>query len=142
MATNTIYIKGIAKNYTVSSQPGYNMHGFFNYTNKTTHNTQAATYTPANFNKYTQTARKWAYAFADRNDLTSIPSYNMINAVYMNSTFYNCYNLTSAPTIPASVTNMNCTFYNCTNLKTAPTIPANVTDMSYTFYNCQNITKG
>lgn len=58
----------------------------------------------------------------------------------MSDTFRGCTSLTTAPTIPSSVTNMYETFWECTSLTTAPTIPNSVTDMSYTFYYCASLT--
>lgn len=59
---------------------------------------------------------------------------------YMESTFYGCTSLVTAPVIPDSVTSMSNTFYGCTSLVNAPEIPSLVTNMSYTFYNCTNLT--
>lgn len=54
----------------------------------------------------------------------------------LHGTFSYCVALTTAPVIPAGVTDMCYTFYNCWNLTTAPVIPSNVTDMSCTFSGC------
>ena len=40
----------------------------------------------------------------------------------------------------APIVSMSCTFYNCTSLTTAPTIPNSVTNMSYTFSGCTSLT--
>ena len=58
----------------------------------------------------------------------------------MSYTFYSCYNLTTAPEIPASVISMSYTFFGCTNLATAPEIPSSVTNMNSTFYQCYRLT--
>lgn len=55
-------------------------------------------------------------------------------------TFFNCTSLTTAPTIPNSVTIMSNTFEGCTSLATAPTIPNSVEDMNYTFRGCTSLT--
>ena len=57
----------------------------------------------------------------------------------MGYAFYTCYNLVSAPTIPANVTNMCRTFYACENLISAPTIPVKVTNIEATFGVCRNL---
>ena len=41
--------------------------------------------------------------------------------------------------IPDGVTNMNSTFYGCSSLVTAPVIPSGVTDMSNTFNGCTSL---
>ena len=60
--------------------------------------------------------------------------------INMYQTFWNCTSLTTAPTIPNSVTNMESTFANCTSLTTAPTIPNSVENMEDTFYGCTSLT--
>ena len=60
--------------------------------------------------------------------------------VSMRRTFYGCTSLTTAPTIPNSVTDMEGTFEKCTSLTTAPTIPNSVTDMERTFEKCTSLT--
>ena len=57
----------------------------------------------------------------------------------MNSTFYGCTSLVTAPEIPNSVTNMNSTFYGCSSLVNAPEIPSSVTSMDYTFSGCTSL---
>ena len=58
----------------------------------------------------------------------------------MSFTFSKCEDLTTAPVIPSSVTNMEQTFWFCESLTTAPTIPSSVTNMSYTFRDCTYLT--
>ena len=48
--------------------------------------------------------------------------------------------LTTAPTIPNSVTDMGSTFNGCTSLTTVGNIPNSVTDMNYTFKGCTSLT--
>ena len=60
--------------------------------------------------------------------------------ISMNQTFWGCASLTTAPTIPSSVTDMTHTFRNCRSLTTAPAIPSSVTSMSYTFSGCSSLT--
>ena len=60
--------------------------------------------------------------------------------MYMTATFKNCSSLTTAPTIPNSITNMGSTFSGCTSLTTAPTIPNSVIYMYSTFKNCSSLT--
>ena len=69
--------------------------------------------------------------------LSDIAGKPVINMSY---TFEGCTSLTTAPTIPNSVTNMNGTFSYCTSLTTAPTIPNGVTDMEETFSGCTSLT--
>ena len=57
----------------------------------------------------------------------------------MGYAFYTCYNLVSAPTIPANVTNMDRAFYACRNLISAPTIPVKVTNITAAFGGCHNL---
>ena len=57
----------------------------------------------------------------------------------MGYAFYACYNLVSAPTIPANVTNMDRAFYACRNLISAPTIPVKVTNITAAFGGCHNL---
>ena len=58
----------------------------------------------------------------------------------MRCTFRYCTSLTTAPTIPNSVTNMFQTFTRCTSLTTAPIIPNSVTNMDETFWSCTKLT--
>lgn len=58
----------------------------------------------------------------------------------LTDTFKNCSALTTAPTIPSSVTNMINTFSGCTSLTTAPAIPSGVTNMQGTFRDCTSLT--
>ena len=139
MATNTSYINSISRDYVITSNPGFNMYGFFNYTNRTTHNINSTTYIPSNFNVYTATARQWAYCFCNRKDLTSIPDYDMSNAKNFYNTFGSCSNLTTTPSIPTGVTDMTRTFYGCSNLTQPPVIPSTVTQMYYAFYGCSKL---
>ena len=57
----------------------------------------------------------------------------------MSQTFYQCTNMTIAPSIPNGVTNINCAFQECTSLINAPEIPASVNKMEYTFSLCENL---
>ena len=78
----------------------------------------------------------------DKNQETYGPILDEINGKYvtnMYQTFYNCSNLTTAPTIPGHVRNMHATFYNCTSLTTAPIIPESVTSLYHTFRNCSSL---
>ena len=58
----------------------------------------------------------------------------------MNQTFWYCTSLTTAPTIPSSVTDMSYTFFGCHSLTTAPEIPNSITNMESTFANCTSLT--
>ena len=58
----------------------------------------------------------------------------------LNSTFFLCTSLTTAPVIPQNVIDMNSTFANCKSLVKAPKIPNSITNMSGTFYNCFSLT--
>ena len=53
----------------------------------------------------------------------------------MDSTFYNCTSLTTAPTIPNSVTSMNYTFMGCTSLTGTIEINTNPTAYYYFLYD-------
>jgi hypothetical protein len=64
---------------------------------------------------------------------------NKVPVTDMTETFYDCYNMTTAPVIPQSVTNMERTFYNCTSLTAAPVIPKDVTNMDATFLMCTSL---
>ena len=57
----------------------------------------------------------------------------------MTETFIGCTSLTTAPTIPNSVTGMGRTFSGCTSLTTAPAIPSSVIIMSGTFSGCTSL---
>lgn len=57
----------------------------------------------------------------------------------LTTTFCDCSNLITAPSMPSSVVNMFGTFYNCRSLTTVPMIPSNVTNMTSTFYGCANL---
>ena len=54
-------------------------------------------------------------------------------------TFGSCSSLVNAPEIPSGVTSLYNTFRNCSSLVNAPEIPSGVTDMSYTFRNCSSL---
>ena len=54
--------------------------------------------------------------------------------------FSGCTSLTTAPSIPSSVTNMGFCFDGCSSLTSAPTIPSSVTDMSGCFRGCTSLT--
>lgn len=69
-----------------------------------------------------------------------LESINGIPITDISATFQGCDSLTTAPTIPSSVTNMNYTFDGCTSLTTAPAISNGVTDMSSTFMDCTSLT--
>ena len=58
----------------------------------------------------------------------------------INSCFDGCTSLTTAPTIPSSVTDMFYCFKDCTSLTTAPTIPSSVTGMDACFEGCTSLT--
>ena len=60
-----------------------------------------------------------------------------INTLYY--TFWQCKSLTTAPTIPNSVTNMGNIFAGCTALTQAPVIPNGVTSMFHTFNGCSSL---
>lgn len=55
---------------------------------------------------------------------------------HMAYTFYNCSNLTTAPSIPNGVTNLTGTFKGCTSLTLSPYIPSSVTNMRETYRGC------
>lgn len=57
----------------------------------------------------------------------------------LDSCFYNCTSLTSAPIIPDSVIYMDDCFKGCTSLTSVPIIPVGVTYMSDCFYNCTSL---
>ena len=57
----------------------------------------------------------------------------------MNSTFYGCTSLVTAPEIPSGVTDMEYTFGDCSSLVTAPDIPSGVTSMYSTFNGCSSL---
>ena len=65
---------------------------------------------------------------------------NFLPVTAMTETFRGCTGLTTAPTIPSSVTNMDGTFDGCTSLTTAPEIPSSVTGMGRTFRGCTSLT--
>ena len=107
------------------------------------------------------------YNYAGTNIDGLISYSDTANVTDMNSTFYNCTNLTSIPTLDtsrvnnmgsmfngctslttiqkldtSSVTNMSSMFYKCTNLTTVPELDASsVTIMDNTFYNCSKLTE-
>jgi hypothetical protein len=58
----------------------------------------------------------------------------------LNNTFSGCTSLTTAPTIPSSVTELWWTFSDCTSLTTAPAIPSSATYLPYTFSGCTSLT--
>lgn len=66
-----------------------------------------------------------------------VPSIDSINLA---SCFYNCTNMTIAPTLPDYVTEMSGAFENCTSLTTAPTIPTRVTSLWEAFKGCTSLT--
>ena len=79
------------------------------------------------------------YAFASCKSMTTAPT--IPNSVTnMEYAFYYCEALTTAPAIPNSVTNMNTAFSNCKSLTIAPIIPSGVTTLSNTFEYCQALT--
>ena len=63
-----------------------------------------------------------------------------VEVIDLSYCFFNCTSLTTAPTIPNSVTNMSGCFDGCTSLIAAPTIPSGVTDMSKCFESCTSLT--
>ena len=75
-------------------------------------------------------------------DYTSIPS--MASYCY-NYMFYNCTNLVTAPSLPATTLAKSCyqyMFNSCTNLTTAPELPATTLAdycYNYMFYGCTNL---
>ena len=80
--------------------------------------------------------------------LTEVDGYPV---THMNSTFYECCNLTNAPAIPNTVMYMRDTFNCCENLETYTgntdgvgnfnnyKIPSGVIDMEYAFANCDSM---
>lgn len=77
--------------------------------------------------------------FYDCTSLTTAPT--IPNSVTgLSSCFHGCTSLTTAPAIPNSVTGMRSCFYGCTSLTTAPTIPNSVTDMAFCFSGCKALT--
>ena len=91
----------------------------------------------------TSTLLPQGFESTDRNQSTYKPILESINGkpiAVMNSTFYNCTQLTDVPEIPSGVINMIGAFDSCTSLKTAPTIPNGVIDMSSTFKGCTSLT--
>jgi hypothetical protein len=78
----------------------------------------------------------WFYGCTSLTSAGSIPS----SVTSMNYTFGNCSALTAAPAIPSSVTGLTYAFSNCTSLTEAPVIPEGVTSLSYTFQGCTSLT--
>ena len=86
-----------------------------------------------------QPVNTMSYTFNRCSFLTTAPT--IPNSVTdMSYTFKNCTSLTTAPAIPNSVKNMLCTFRGCSKLTTVPTIPSSVTNMNGTFSGCTSIT--
>ena len=63
-----------------------------------------------------------------------------IQEIALSDCFHGCTSLTTAPTIPASVTEMSYCFSGCTSLTTVTTIPASVTTMTFCFSGCTSLT--
>ena len=85
----------------------------------------------------------WRVIVKDRSKTAYEPILESINGEPITSvyqTFSDCAFLTTAPTIPNSVTNMESAFAGCTSLTTAPTIPSGVTNMESTFLFCTSLT--
>ncbi len=61
------------------------------------------------------------------------------NITTLNSTFFGCSNLLSAPEIPQTVNNMDRAFWGCKKLAEAPKIPSNVTNLNMTFRGCNSL---
>ena len=86
-----------------------------------------------------QSINTMSFAFSGCSNLTTAPT--IPNSVTnMKETFSRCRSLTTAPTIPNGVTNLKSTFEYCTSLTTAPAIPSSVTSMTYTFDGCTSLT--
>ena len=69
--------------------------------------------------------------------ITNVPDLSACtNLTDLDECFSYCFELTTAPVIPASVTTMKECFVNCIKLTTAPVIPANVTNMESCFKGC------
>ena len=62
-----------------------------------------------------------------------------VEVINLNQCFMNCGALTTAPTIPNSVTHMDNCFAYCTALAIAPAIPTSVTNMINCFRNCKSL---
>lgn len=61
--------------------------------------------------------------------------------LYLNDTFRNCTNLTTAPEIPLNVVDMSYAFIGCENLATPPSvIPESVKRVYYAFGYCTSLT--
>ena len=82
------------------------------------------------------------YNYAGTNIDGLISYSDTANVTDMNSTFYNCTNLISIPTLDTSkVTNMSSMFYNCTNLTSIPTLDTSrVNNMGSMFNGCTSLT--
>ena len=63
-----------------------------------------------------------------------------VEVINLSYCFQHCTSLTTAPTIPSSVTDIRTCFYGCTSLTTVPTIPNSVTNMSSCFAYCRSLT--
>ena len=58
----------------------------------------------------------------------------------MHRTFISCLKLTTAPTIPSSVSDISYCFYNNQLLTTAPTLPSSIANLACTFAKCNALT--
>lgn len=61
------------------------------------------------------------------------------NIKSLNSTFFDCSSLTTAPTIPDGVADLSYTFHGCSSLTTAPTLPDGVIALNSTFAGCTGL---
>jgi hypothetical protein len=83
--------------------------------------------------------KSMAQCFVDCTALTTAPTIpDSVTSLW--GTFMGCTNLTKAPVIPEGVTGLSYAFSGCTNLTTAPIIPSSVTMMYATFQNCTALT--
>ena len=92
---------------------------------------------------YSYYSQRWSVSVIDKSkteygEIISEIAGKPVTSLYF--TFQYCTALTTAPTIPSSITDMTCTFDGCTSLTTAPVIPNGVTKMASTFSGCTSLT--
>ena len=133
----TLYYNIVNGNAQVTSQEGYNISSFPQYSNlsgaliipdSVTYN--STTYAVTSIDNY---------AFGNCSSLTSVTIPNSVTSIG-NSAFYGCSGLTFV-TIPNSVSNISrYAFYGCSGL-TSVTIPTSVTSIEYSAFNgCSGLT--
>ena len=62
------------------------------------------------------------------------------NVGIMNYCFMDCVNMTTAPSIPSTITKMAGAFEGCSSLISVPEIPNTVEEMNNAFYSCTSLT--